>query len=84
MLEKSKLVTISRTRNRIFKLEIRFQFLYFCIIKCNNFHADKLTFSPRLRFKRAVLRTNKYANAQQTRYKHMRRITHCKIVISVK
>jgi len=37
------------TRNRIFKLQTRFHFLYFC--KCNNFHANKLTFSLRLRFK---------------------------------
>jgi len=46
MLEKSKLVTISNTRNRIFKLETRFHFLNFC--KCNNFHANKLTFSLEL------------------------------------
>jgi len=46
MLEISKLVTISNTRNQIFKLETPFQFLNFC--KCNNFHANKLTFSLEL------------------------------------
>ena len=46
MLEKSKLVAISSTQNRIFKLETWFHFLNF--YKCNNFYANKLTFSLEL------------------------------------
>jgi len=66
----------SKNRNslqfRVLEIEflnskLDFNFCISALIKCNNFHANKLTFSPRLRFKRAVLRTNKYANAQQTR-----------------